>query len=405
MKFPVPVLLALIVLSAKCPAAAGSSVQPAEHILQTSSAASGGARLKQSGALTLTGRATRFGLSGRYSEVDEFRSGWFRLEVDYGVSSAAEGFNSRGRWRMDASRRAHPLDSIEAKTVAITESYLARRGYLRPDSSHDAVIGALSATQDSRYDIVAVTPRGGRTAWLWIARADHLVHRIDVRLAERTKTIRYGDYRVVHGVEVPFSIIVDDGDEADAANIAVSSYHFLPRVSPAAFVPPTENLTDARLGTGHVARVALRDDSATTGFAVVFVTMNGSEPLPFIVDTGGHDIVTPAVARQLRLKVIGGGATSGAGAGATRTAFTRVKIVSLGEAEMFDQPFVVLYEDLGSALDAHGHKVPIAGILGLELFERFTITLDFMKGDLELRPRFVTLVTGKTVLPSDLHGR
>ena len=334
----------------------------------------------------LTGRVSRFGLSGPYREIDDLRTGRFRWQAEYGISAAAEGIDMRGRWRMDASRRAHALDSPEAKTVAITESYLARRGYFAPQSDRLAAIALVRGTQRSRYDRVAVTPRGGRTALLWIARADHLVHRIDVQRAERVETIRYDDYRRIDGVALPFSIGVDNGDEPTTARIAVSTYRFLSRVKPNLFVPPAER-SDVGLRGGKIARAALRAGSATMGFPVVLARINGHTALPFIVDTGGHDIVTPAAARQLGLKVVAGGVSFGAGAGSTRTAFTRVQRIALGGAEMSHQPFVVLYEDLGSARNAQGRSVPIAGILGLELFERFTVTLDFARGEIELGPR------------------
>jgi hypothetical protein len=114
-------------------------------ILQAPAAASDSAALSHFQALALTGRATRFGLSGNYREVDELRARWFRWHADYGVSRADEGLNLRGRWRMDASRRVPSLDSIKAQTVAITESYLARRAYL-----HDASYGRNAAGRTYR---------------------------------------------------------------------------------------------------------------------------------------------------------------------------------------------------------------------------------------------------------------
>jgi hypothetical protein len=51
---------------------------------------------------------------------------------------------------------------------------------------------------------------------------------------------------------------------------------------------------------------------------------------------------------------------------------------------MSDQPFVVLQLDLGQAADAQGRPAPISGIIGLELFERFTVSLDYAGGRLAL---------------------
>lgn len=145
---------------------------------------------------------------------------------------------------------------------------------------------ALEARQ--RCDVVAVTPAAGRTAVLWIGRTDRLIHRIDVPLSERVETIRYADYRRVGDAALPFSIAVDDGDEAATARIAVSSYRFLSHVRAAAVRPPPQNFTDSRIKDGLIARSSLSIDRGT-GFPIVFAAVDGRKPMPFIVDTGGHD--------------------------------------------------------------------------------------------------------------------
>src|SRR6185503_18977674 len=124
---------------------------------------------------------------------------------------------------------------------------------------------------------------------------------------------------------------------------------------------------------------------AMSGFPIVEARVNGQGPLLFILDTGGHDILTPAAAKALGLPLRGAGFSLGAGEGSTPTRFTKVASVVLGAAEMTDQPFVVLQLDLGRAMDFAGRPTAISGIIGLELFERFTVTLDYAAGRLELR--------------------
>ncbi len=233
---------------------------------------------------------------------------------------------------------------------------------------------ALEARQ--RCDVVAVTPAAGRTAVLWIGRTDRLIHRIDVPLSERVETIRYADYRRVGDAALPFSIAVDDGDEAATARIAVSSYRFLSHVRAAAVRPPPQNFTDSRIKDGLIARSSLSIDRGT-GFPIVFAAVDGRKPMPFIVDTGGHDILTPIATRHLGLKTVGQGVSFGAGSGSTPTTFTSVRKVAIGRAEMLAQPFTVLDLDLGKVSGSNGRKIPIAGILGLEFFERFTVSLNF----------------------------
>jgi hypothetical protein len=119
------------------------------------------------------------------------------------------------------------------------------------------------------------------------------------------------------------------------------------------------------------------------GFSIIFAEINGAAPLPFILDTGGHDILTPASARTLGLRMVGSGKSYGAGSGSTATSFTRVDSIGIGGVRLVNQPFTVLHLDLGQ-MDANGKTVPIAGILGLELFERFLVAIDYASNTVTL---------------------
>lgn len=193
---------------------------------------------------------------------------------------------------------------------------------------------ALEARQ--RCDVVAVTPAVGRTAVLWIGRTDRLIHRIDVPLSERVETIRYADYRRVGDAALPFSIAVDDGDEAATARIAVSSYRFLSHVRGGCRATAASKFYGLAHKDGLIARSSLSIDRGT-GFPIVFAAVDGRKPMPFIVDTGGHDILTPIATRHLGLKTVGQGVSFGAGSGSTPTTFTSVRKVAIGRAEMLAQ--------------------------------------------------------------------
>jgi hypothetical protein len=58
--------------------------------------------------------------------------------------------------------------------------------------------------------------------------------------------------------------------------------------------------------------------------------------------------------------------------------------VSIGDAEIDDQPFLVLPFDNGTV--ELGKEPPIAGLIGLELFERFAVRLDYDAQQLTLQP-------------------
>ena len=103
----------------------------------------------------------------------------------------------------------------------------------------------------------------------------------------------------------------------------------------------------------------------------VSVLVNGHGPHRFLIDTGtGTDaLVTPALAEELHLPVVGRAhLTDPSGLGEQRSEIARIDSLNLGGAEFSDIDAVVhkLYGD-----------VNCEGVLGFTLFEDFLLTLDF----------------------------
>jgi hypothetical protein len=116
-------------------------------------------------------------------------------------------------------------------------------------------------------------------------------------------------------------------------------------------------------------------------------SVNG-RPMEFLFDTGGHSVLTSDAAKSLGLMAIGNQQSGGSGAGTLLQQDTRVDKLRIGEAVLHDQHFFVLslpYSDV-----EQGAKPPLAGLLGLEVAERFIVRLDYRKGTLSLLPRTAT---------------
>jgi hypothetical protein len=359
-----------------------AALRPAELLAQVRTAA-GGARWDEVAAISATGQKTSFGLKGAYRAAEDLATGRFVRAADYGLLRNAEGLDEAGRWRMDNSGGVHPLDSDEARAVAMTEAWLAARRYLFPERADAAFEDLGPASESGRvYDRIRATPAGGRAVTLWIGRADHLLARAVLQLGSHPETIRYRDYRPVDGLLLPFEIVTENGDQIETGDARVERYGL---EASADLRRPQPGRADAVIAAaGGVASAPFRLDPMS-GFPVVEARVNGQGPLLFVLDTGGHDILTPAAAKALGLPLSGAGFSLGAGRGSTPTQYTKVASLELGEARMTDQPFIVLHLNLGVAADAQGLPVPIAGIIGLELFERFTVTLDYAAGRLTLR--------------------
>jgi hypothetical protein len=66
------------------------------------------------------------------------------------------------------------------------------------------------------------------------------------------------------------------------------------------------------------------------------------------------------------------------------TSYAHVRSMALGDAEIRDQAFLVM--PFGFSFSDRGERTPIAGILGLEVFERFAVTFDYDRKRLLLAP-------------------
>jgi hypothetical protein len=186
----------------------------------------------------------------------------------------------------------------------------------------------------------------------------------------------------VSGLLLPFRIDLDHGDESDSGTTAIATYRLLNNMPPSALATPARP-DDVRF-TSSLDRTTVPARVDDSGFVIVFAKIDGHGPLPFILDTGGHDILTPAAADTLGLKAVGAGESYGAGSGSTPTNFTKVDELAIGDATVLRQPFTVLHLDLGHTRNAAGDMVPIAGILGLEIFERFSVEINFESDTLTL---------------------
>ena len=339
--------------------------------------ASGGARWNAvKGTLRGEGRIELARLPGRWSRDEDVAGGRFASRSDVSVFRIAEGFDGRERWRQDPSGGVHPLNGAFSKQATITEAWLARRGWLRPDGDH-AQIAALSTRIDDgrRYVVLDAVPRGGQLVQLWFDAERHLLDRTVRTMPISTLTVRYGDYRPVAGLRLPFRIESRDSATSDVEIVEVERWTPIDTFNGSAFAAPMP--PDDTTLNGETT-IPLDID----GLIAVTAKLNG-RAFDFILDTGGHNIITPPVAEELGLHPVGQGASGGAGAGELAQQYVRIDRLDIGAATMRDQHFYVLPLQCGTV--ERGARPPLAGLIGLELFERFFVRLDYPHRTLTLR--------------------
>jgi len=337
-------------------------------------------------AFEATGTQSSEGLDAQWREIVDRRSGAYATTATHPVRSTADGLDAEGRWHRDVSGGVHPFDSDEAKVVAVTEAWLLRYGWLDNDRTTYRDEGEVREGGRTLRRLVA-TPPDGRDVALWFDEATKQLRRAQWRSSFLTFTRDFSDYRDTVGVSLPYRFVTvaktDSGTEDGSEAVRIDRYRRLDDAALAtALARPPRLPGDVTMrGETQVASVPMTLEG---GALLVDVSINGAAPLPFILDTGGHAILTEAAARKLGVRGQGKGVSTGSGPGSMPTSYAHVDTLGLGEASMRDQTFLIM--PFGFGFSDRGEREPIAGILGLEVFERFAVTFDYDRRRLLLAP-------------------
>lgn len=305
--------------------------------------------------LVLEGTVSKGGLEGHFTRTIEPGSGKSVENRDYGVIQTGSGNDGRRAWSRDVSGFSHDLNSEFAQRLARSEAW-------------------LSAHQGERhFSGGKIVPRGGAPIEVWYDGLTGSLDRAMLQYAENSLVRHYADWRDIgSGFRVPFRQVEEDIEDQSTTTFVVEKASLQRERGPDRFrkdAPPA----DIRfLEPGKPSTVAYEDDHRTRIYIPVY--LNGKGPFTFELDSGGHFILAPQTVLALGLAPQGMFSSTGAGTQVSRAGYVRVDSVRIGTAEFVGQPAKVL--PLSDASNNRGPKPPRAGILGLELFERFRVSID-----------------------------
>jgi len=103
------------------------------------------------------------------------------------------------------------------------------------------------------------------------------------------------------------------------------------------------------------------------------VTVNGKGPYLFIFDTGGVNLITPELAKELGIKTEGAAAARGAGDSTMEMGLGHVDEINVGGAIIKNQLFISV--PLDQLYASNGVHLP--GMVGYETFRRFITRIDY----------------------------
>ncbi len=328
------------------------------------------------------------GMSGHADEWDDVPVQRFVQTVTgIGPVSGANGWDGLNAWVQDASGMVHVDGGTAGRWQTIDQAYLDTLAYLKPDAGGAVVTATGPTTQNGvTYDVLRVTPAGGSPMDLLIDPKTHLVVRVNATIGIVSTSLTLSDFRRVDGIEMPFKNVetTSTGNNSTTIldNVVVNDPSAMARMA-----MPTSNVHDFSIAGGNSTTVPI---AIVNNHIYVHVMLDGKGPYNFVFDTGGAYIVTPEVAAALNAHNAGGMQLSGVGANTESAAFTQIDSISIGNATIANQGFIVLPIGKGFGV-AEGLKID--GMIGYDIPARFLTTIDYANSKL-------TLAMPGTPLPS-----
>jgi len=326
--------------------------------------------------LTARGHIDTSGLSGSWTRTEDLQNGRYVVAADLGVMRTAEGDDGHGHWRQDPSGGVHPLNAAFSQAAARTDAWLTRRGWLRADAGSARIGAAETRALDGReFVVLEAIPAHGQPVEMWFDASTLLLDRTVRTMPISVQTVRYSDYRRVSGLALPHAIEKSDSSSPNIDSVHIDRWEVRTRIANDTFAAPKPPDDTTLVGETTVP-------IDNQGLISVEAKLNG-RAFDFILDTGGHNILTPEVAKLLGLHPVGEGASGGSGSGTLTEQYVRIDRLEIGTATMRDQHFYVLPLQYNTV--ERGARAPLAGLLGLEIFERFAARLDYPNAQLTLR--------------------
>lgn len=343
---------------------------PAE-VLDANHAAMGSG-LDGAGALDVRYGFDGQGMTGETRSVFDLQGAGFVDSQEIGPTTGGAGFDGKGAWMRDLSGAITPQAGGDTRELAVTEAYLDGNLWWRANRGGAAIEALPSQSSgEARYDVLKVSPAGGKPFEAWFDAKSHLLARTVENQGFQTVTTSFADYRDLGGVKVAGLETIEDGSGPQfAQKLTIRSVARGPARPASFYAAPDWRPTDARIANAE-GRVTV-PIQILNNHVYLSVKVNGKGPFLFIFDTGGHTLLTPETAKALDLKAQGDSPGAGAGEGVVDSGFVKGLDFQLGDLTFTGQTGAVL-PFASKAVEGFDEQ----GMLGFELARRFVTVIDY----------------------------
>jgi len=366
-----PFLAAALATFAGVGAAYAQPAAPsADTVLAANHAAVGDA--PSLGAVELDYAYSGSGLVGTRTDSADLATGAFVVVTDAGGLGEASGYDGKTPWMRDLSGANTAQEGGDRIPVAVNRAYRTANLWWRPGhAGANITYAGRESVAGAALDHLVVAPAGGKPFDAWFDADTHLLTRIaEDQQFFHTRTA-YGDYRREGGLMLAHAVSFDVGvGEAGKETLKLTRVAITAPRPLADYARPTAPPVGASI-EGGAASVTL-PFRLLNNHIYVQARVNGKGPYTFIVDTGGHTLVSPHLVSEVGLTAVGAAATTGAGEGAQVSGFAHVDEIALGAVRLRDQ---TAFATNIYAPSIEG--IAVDGMVGFELFRRFAVQIDY----------------------------
>jgi hypothetical protein len=324
-----------------------------------------------SGALRTVYAYAGQGLSGFASRTSDLTTGNFVESYVAGPISGGGGFDGKTPWMRDISGANTPEQGGDRITLAVNAAYRYANLWWRPDFGGAHVHYAGSDTSGGgRADHLVVTPKGGTRFDAWFDVDTHRLTYISEEQEFFLTRIFYAQYARRNGQLLPLLATIDRGvGKANYDTLRLRDASVIPALPQSAYALPAGSPTGARIVGGTSTTLPFR---LLNNHIYICGKVDGKGPFTFMVDTGGHTLLSPRLLAQLGGTSAGKAATSGVGPKIASLGFAKVGTIALGGVRMRDQTAFIT-----NVYAAAIEGIPVDGMVGFELFRRFVVRIDY----------------------------
>jgi len=390
--------LAIIAVTAASISAPAYAASTAADILAANKAASGGAVWDKAATLKTEFDYSGMGMTGKITETADLRNGRFVATAAIGPITQVQGFDGTSAWSKDPSGTVTPQNG-SGKYQAINESYRDANLWWRKDfDGAQVTLDPQKSEGGKTYDVVTFVPKDGGTFDAWFDANTHLLYRVDEKQGSLTNISTYSDYKSFGGAMFATKLHQVASDGKNAQDMTLIAATFDAEQPDSSYAMPKVELNDFSIAGGKETTFPFQ---LVNNHIYADVKINGKGPYTFIFDTGGLNLVTPPLAKELGLKVEGNMDARGGGSGTMSAGMTKVARVDLGQATITDQSFMSLPLDSMSNIEG----IPMPGMIGFETFRRFVTRVDYGNKTITLiNPKDFDPSSAGTAVPINFDG-